>query len=80
MQAFAAWTNLTETTFLLPPSDPSADYRVKIFTPVWEMPFAGHPTLGSCAAWRHSGGQPKEDGRILIGGETRILIDGVLTL
>lgn len=58
MQAFAAWTNLAETTFLLPPTDPKADYRVRIFTPSCEMPFAGHPTLGSCAAWLHSGGVP----------------------
>lgn len=59
-QQFAAWTNLAETTFLLPPSDPSADYKVKIFTPTREMPFAGHPTLGSCAAWLHSGGIPAD--------------------
>lgn len=59
---FAAWTNLAETTFLLPPADPAADYKVRIFTPSREMPFAGHPTLGSCAAWLHSGGVPKEDG------------------
>ena len=59
MQAFAAWTNLAETTFLLPPTDPQADYKLKIFTTVREMLFAGHPTLGSCAAWLHAGGQPK---------------------
>jgi len=59
MQRFAAWTNLAETTFLLPPTDPTADYRVKIFTPSREMPFAGHPTLGSCAAWLHAGGRPR---------------------
>jgi PhzF family phenazine biosynthesis protein len=62
MRDFAAWTNLAETTFLLPPSDPMADYRVRIFTPVREMPFAGHPTLGSCAAWLHTGGVPREAG------------------
>jgi len=62
MQRFAAWTNLAETTFLLPPTDPLADYRVRIFTPVREMLFAGHPTLGSCAAWLHSGGTPKSAG------------------
>ena len=62
LQSFAAWTNLAETTFLLPPSDPSADYRVRIFTPTMELSFAGHPTLGSCAAWLHTGGIPKEDG------------------
>ena len=51
MQRFAHWTNLSETTFVLPPRDPSADYRVRIFTPVAELPFAGHPTLGTCHAW-----------------------------
>ena len=58
MQDFAAWTNLAETTFLLSPSD-DADYRVRIFTPGREMPFAGHPTLGSCACWLHAGGVAK---------------------
>jgi PhzF family phenazine biosynthesis protein len=58
MQRFAQWTNLSETTFLLPPTDPSADYRVRIFTPGGELPFAGHPTLGSCHAWLQAGGQP----------------------
>jgi len=62
MQDFAAWTNLAETTFLLPPTVPEADYRVRIFTPAREMPFAGHPTLGSCAAWLHSGGVPARPG------------------
>lgn len=51
MQQFAAWTNLSETTFVLAPSTPGADYRVRIFTPVAELPFAGHPTLGTCHAW-----------------------------
>ncbi len=64
MQRFAAWTNLAETTFLLPPSDPSADYRVRIFTPAREMLFAGHPTLGSCAAWLHCGGVPRTPGLV----------------
>ncbi|MGH3667443.1 MAG: PhzF family phenazine biosynthesis protein, partial [Acidimicrobiia bacterium] len=64
LQAFAAWTNLAETTFLLPPEDTAADYRVRIFTPYDELPFAGHPTLGSCVAWLHSGGVPKEAGVI----------------
>jgi PhzF family phenazine biosynthesis protein len=64
MRSFAAWTNLAETTFLLPPDDPTADYRVRIFTPYQELPFAGHPTLGSCVAWLHSGGSPKEPGVI----------------
>jgi PhzF family phenazine biosynthesis protein len=64
MQRFAAWTNLAETTFLLPARDPLADYRVRIFTPAREMPFAGHPTLGSCAAWLRCGGRPREPGRV----------------
>lgn len=59
MAAFARWTNLSETTFLLPPTDPAADYRVRIFTPGGELPFAGHPTLGSAHAWLSSGGDPK---------------------
>ena len=59
MAALARWTNLSETTFLLPPKDPSADYLVRIFTPVSELPFAGHPTLGSCHAWLSAGGKPK---------------------
>ena len=63
MQSFARWTNLSETTFLLPPSPEAAaqgaDYRVRIFTPGDELPFAGHPTLGSCHAWLQAGGAPK---------------------
>jgi PhzF family phenazine biosynthesis protein len=63
MQGFAAWTNLAETTFLLPPSPEAAaagaDYRVRIFSTAYEMPFAGHPTLGSCHAWLEHGGVPK---------------------
>jgi PhzF family phenazine biosynthesis protein len=51
MQRFAGWMNLSETTFVLPPREPGADYRVRIFTPVEELPFAGHPTLGTCHAW-----------------------------
>lgn len=62
MRRFAAWTNLAETTFLFPPDNPVADYRVRILTPSREMPFAGHPTLGSCAAWLHTGGKPREPG------------------
>jgi PhzF family phenazine biosynthesis protein len=58
MQRFAKWTNLSETTFLLPPTDPTADYSVRIFTPGGELPFAGHPTLGSCHSWLEAGGQP----------------------
>ncbi|WP_192871719.1 PhzF family phenazine biosynthesis protein [Variovorax sp. JS1663] len=65
MQSFAKWTNLSETTFLLPPTEPSADYRVRIFTPGGELPFAGHPTLGSCHAWLEAGGRPKTPGRIV---------------
>jgi PhzF family phenazine biosynthesis protein len=59
MQAFARWTNLSETTFLLPPTDPAADYRLRIFTPARELPFAGHPTLGTCHAWLAAGGRPR---------------------
>lgn len=62
MQHFANWTNLSETTFLLPPNDPAADYRVRIFTGSEEFPFAGHPTLGSAHAWLAAGGVPKQDG------------------
>src|SRR5216110_2069367 len=51
MQRFANWTNFSETTFLLAPQEPAADYRVRIFTPAAELPFAGHPTLGTCHAW-----------------------------
>jgi PhzF family phenazine biosynthesis protein len=60
MAALARWTNLSETTFLLPPTDPGADYRVRIFTPAEELPFAGHPTLGSCSAWLAAGGKPRK--------------------
>ncbi|WP_432483066.1 PhzF family phenazine biosynthesis protein [Kineococcus esterisolvens] len=59
MQRFAAWTNLSETTFVLPPTDPGADYRLRIFTPGGELPFAGHPTLGSAHAWLGAGGRPR---------------------
>ena len=62
MQLFAAWTNLAETTFLMTPTDARADYKVRIFTPAREMLFAGHPTLGSCESWLHSGGKPKDAG------------------
>ncbi|TDD41234.1 PhzF family phenazine biosynthesis protein [Nonomuraea terrae] len=65
MQRFAAWTNLSETTFLLPPTTPQADYRVRIFTPETELPFAGHPTLGSCHAWLEAGGKPRTDGVVV---------------
>jgi PhzF family phenazine biosynthesis protein len=60
MAAFARWTNLSETTFLLPPTEAGADYRVRIFTPGGELPFAGHPTLGSCHAWLAAGGTPAD--------------------
>src|SRR5438105_816418 len=59
MQHFAHWTNLSETTFLLPPENDSADYRVRIFAPDAELKFAGHPTLGSCHAWLEAGGKPR---------------------
>ena len=90
MAEFARWTNLSETTFLLPPSEVSgadpADYRVRIFTPGGELPFAGHPTLGSCSAWLSAGGQPRSAGEVVqecgvgrvrvrreqIGGRTRL--------
>src|SRR5271168_1529897 len=59
MATLANWTNLSETAFLLTPTTPNADYRVRIFTPASELPFAGHPTLGSCHAWLAAGGKPK---------------------
>ena len=72
MLAFARWTNLSETTFLLPPSGEAADhaadladYRVRIYTPGGELPFAGHPTLGSCHAWLAAGGRPRTEGFVV---------------
>ncbi len=65
MQRITRWLNLSETTFLLPPTDRQADYRVRIFTLERELPFAGHPTLGSCHAWLADGGVPKQAGRIV---------------
>jgi PhzF family phenazine biosynthesis protein len=65
MAALARWTNLSETTFLLPPTDAGADYRVRIWTPGGELPFAGHPTLGSCWAWLAAGGRPQADGFVV---------------
>jgi PhzF family phenazine biosynthesis protein len=65
MHRFANWMNLSETTFLLPPEAGSADYRVRIFTPSVELPFAGHPTLGTAHAWLEAGGQPKISGVIV---------------
>jgi PhzF family phenazine biosynthesis protein len=61
MQDFTNWTNLSEATFLLPPTDAAADYRVRIFCPGRELPFAGHPTLGTCHAWLEAGGRPRGD-------------------
>jgi PhzF family phenazine biosynthesis protein len=60
MARFANWTNLSETTYLLTPTSPDADYRVRIFTPVAELPFAGHPTLGTCHAWLEAGGAARD--------------------
>lgn len=65
MQRFATWTNLSETTFLLAPSSPEADYRVRIFSAKEELPFAGHPTLGSAKAWLDAGGTPKSGGTLV---------------
>jgi PhzF family phenazine biosynthesis protein len=65
MQRFARWTNLSETTFVVPSSDPAADYGVRIFTPHGEIPFAGHPTLGTCHAWLEAGGRPRSPGRVV---------------
>ena len=65
MQRIAHWLNLSETTFLLPPDDPQADYRVQIFTVDRELPFAGHPTLGSAHAWLEQGGKPKTEGVVV---------------
>jgi len=80
MHAFTSWTNLSEATFLLPPTDPAADYRVRIFCPGRELPFAGHPTLGTCHAWLEAGGIPKGD--VIVqecgAGLVRIRLDGDL--
>lgn len=65
MASIARWTNLSETTFLQPPTHPQADYKVRIFTPGGELPFAGHPTLGSCFAWLEQGGVPKVAGTVV---------------
>jgi PhzF family phenazine biosynthesis protein len=65
MASFARWTNLSETIFLLSPTDPAADYRVRIFTPGGELPFAGHPTLGAAHCWLASGGTPKTKGMVV---------------
>jgi PhzF family phenazine biosynthesis protein len=65
MQRITRWLNLSETTFLLPPTTQAADYRVRIFTLTRELPFAGHPTLGTCHAWLEAGGKPRTPGRIV---------------
>ncbi|WP_329258602.1 PhzF family phenazine biosynthesis protein [Streptomyces sp. NBC_01478] len=65
MQGLARWTNLSETTFVLPPTTPEADYRLRIFTPQGELPFAGHPTLGSARAWLDGGGTPRHAERVV---------------
>jgi PhzF family phenazine biosynthesis protein len=65
MSRFANWTNLSETTFVLEPDNDQADYRVRIFTPSRELPFAGHPTLGTCHAWLEAGGQPRTPGVVI---------------
>ena len=62
---FAQWTNLSETTFLLPPTSDAADYRVRIFTPGGELPFAGHPTLGTCHAWLEAGGMARDPAMVV---------------
>jgi PhzF family phenazine biosynthesis protein len=65
MQRIARWTNLSETTFVLPPTTREADYRLRIFTPGGELSFAGHPTLGSAHAWLERGGTPKVSDRLV---------------
>jgi PhzF family phenazine biosynthesis protein len=79
MAAFARWTNLSETTFLLAPTSPEADYRLRIFTPARELPFAGHPTLGSARAWLEAGGVAHAAGELVQecgAGLVRIRRDG----
>ena len=65
MLRLTQWLGFSETTFLLPPTDPAADYKVRIFYPAGELPFAGHPTLGTCHAWLEAGGQPKSAGQVI---------------
>jgi PhzF family phenazine biosynthesis protein len=79
MQRFTDWTNLSEATFVLPPTQPEADYRLRIFCPGRELPFAGHPTLGSCHAWLEAGGRPQRSDVIVQecgAGLVRIRRDG----
>jgi len=81
MQGIARWTNLSETTFVLPPTRPEADYRLRIFTPGSELPFAGHPTLGSAHAVIESGRVAitvDDAGSVTVGGNCVTVIDGVL--
>jgi PhzF family phenazine biosynthesis protein len=84
MAAFARWTNLSETTFVLTPTEPDADYRLRIFTPGSELPFAGHPTLGTAHAWLEAGGVPAGGGTIVqecgVGLVTLRRVDGRLAL
>jgi PhzF family phenazine biosynthesis protein len=65
MQQLAVWLNVAETTFVLPTEDPDADYRVRIFTVAGELPFAGHPTLGTCHAWLAAGNRPRQEDTIV---------------
>ena len=65
MLKLTQWLGFSETTFFLPPTDPKADYRVRIFYPGGELPFAGHPTLGSCHAWLEAGGKPRDEGVVV---------------
>ena len=65
MLRFANWTNLAETTFILPPTQAGADYRVRIFTTTTELPFAGHPTLGTAHAWLEAGGRSSRPGVVV---------------
>src|ERR1700727_681577 len=74
MQRFARWTNLSETTFVLPAQAGGADYRVRIFTHSRELPFAGHPTLGTCHAWLSGGGHPHRDDVIVQQCEAGLIV------
>ena len=79
LAAFARWTNLSETAFLLPAQAPAPDYRLRIFPPLGELPFAGHPTLGACHAWLAAGGQPRDGDTVVQEcgvGRVRIRRDG----
>lgn len=81
LRRFSVWTNLSECTFVLPPTDPGADYRVRIFSMNLELPFAGHPTLGTARAWLEAGGVPATAGTIIqecAAGLVPIRIDGDL--